>query len=57
VDITKAVPASAYLFDHIIDISMRRLDAKELNENGNDLIYGLKPDPAGKERRDFITKR
>lgn len=57
INTTKAVPESAYLFDHILDISMRRLDAKEVNENGDDLIYGLKPDPSGKEWRDFITKR
>ncbi len=57
IDTTKAVPSSAYLFDHILDVSMRRLDAKEANENGSDLIYGLKPDPSGKEWRDFITKR
>ena len=57
IDTKKAVPSSAYLFDHILDISIRRLDAKEANENGDDLIYALNPDPSGKEWRNFITKR
>ena len=53
----QSVPSSAYLFDHIFDVSIRRLDAKEENENGNNLVYGLKPDALWKEWRDFITKR
>lgn len=53
---TRNVPSSSSLFDHILDVSLRRLDAKEENENGEDLIYGLDPDPMGKERRTYITK-
>jgi|GEM_PF-2970645 len=26
-------PSSTYLLDHILDVSLRRLDAKEKNEN------------------------
>jgi len=54
---TTGVPSSLYLLDHILDVSLRRLDAKEKNKNGEDLIYGLEPDPIGKERRDFITEQ
>ena len=49
-------PDSAYLYDHILDVSMRRLDAKTKNENGKNLIYWLTPDEKGKEWREFITK-
>ena len=49
-------PSSTYLLDHILDVSLRRLDAKEKNENWDNLIYGLEPDTMGKERRSFITK-
>jgi hypothetical protein len=50
------VPSSSSLLDHILDVSLRRLDAKEENENGEDLIYGLDPDPMGRERRIYITE-
>lgn len=50
-------PSSAYLYDHILDVSMRRLDAKQENENGEDLIYGLVPDSAWLDWRNFITDR
>ncbi len=50
-------PMSAYLYDHILDVSMRRLDAKEAGKNGEDLIYGLLPDQTGKGWREFITKQ
>lgn len=40
---------SAYLFDHLIDISMRRLDGNKA------LAYGLEPDPTGSERRTKIN--
>lgn len=50
-------PNSVYLFDHIFDIIVRRLDAKEQNQNGEDLIYGLKPDKDWQEWRQFITKQ
>ncbi len=48
-------PQSKYLFDHILDIWLRRLDAKIENENGENLIYGLNPDTIGSEWREFIT--
>lgn len=50
-------PSSTYLYDHILDVSMRRLDAKQENDNWLDLIYGLEPDPTGKIWREFITKQ
>jgi len=49
-------PSSAYLFDHILDVSIRKLDAKVEDENGKNLLYNLEPDTVGKEWRDFITK-
>ncbi len=42
-------PESAYIFDHLLDVTMRRLDGIQK------LAYGLQPDPTGKERRDYIT--
>lgn len=56
INIEWSFPASAYLFDHILDISIRRLDAKWENQNGKNLIYDLAPDPKWKIWRDFITK-
>lgn len=50
-------PSSSYLYDHILDVSMRRLDAKVKNENGEDLIYKLAPDETWKLWREFITKQ
>ena len=44
-------PQSTYLFDHILDVYLRRLDAKE------GLLYGLEPDEIRKEWRDFIMAR
>lgn len=40
-------PKSAYLFDHLLDISMRRLDGIQ------SLAYGLTPDTAGKNWRTY----
>ncbi len=48
-------PSSVYLYDHIIDVSMRRLDAKQKNDNWEDLIYWLDPDVSWLEWRTFIT--
>lgn len=45
----KLYPKSAYLFDHLLDVTMRRLDGVQ------SLAYGLEPDKAGKARRDYIT--
>lgn len=50
-------PQSIYLFDHILDVYLRRLDAKQQNDNWNDLLYGLEPDWSWLEWREFITKR
>lgn len=44
-------PESIYLFDHIFDIYLRKLDAK------TELLYGLEPDWSGKEWREFITEK
>ena len=50
----KIYPESIYLFDHILDIYLRRLDAKQENDNGDDLLYNLEPDSDGKQWREFI---
>lgn len=46
----KEYPESAFIFDHIVDITMRRLDGYA------PLAYGIAPDPTAKERRELITK-
>lgn len=43
-------PESEFLFDHLLDITMRRLDGI------TGLAYNLAPDPTGLERRTKITK-
>jgi hypothetical protein len=43
-------PESPYFFDQLLDVTMRRLDGTQ------SLAYGLVPDPAGKQRREFITE-
>ncbi len=48
-NLPKQYMESAYLFDHLIDISMRRLDGNK------ELAYGLEPDPTGSERRTKIN--
>lgn len=51
IDTKRKVPESPYLYDHLVDIGMRRLDAFP-----NDALrYGLAPDPTGKKRGDIIT--
>lgn len=40
-------PKSPYFFDHLFDITMRRLDGVQ------SLAYGLEPDPTGKARREY----
>ena len=42
-------PESVYIFDHIFDIYLRSLDAKD------ELLYGLDADWSGREWRDYIT--
>ncbi|MFZ2150704.1 MAG: hypothetical protein WAZ12_00080 [Candidatus Absconditicoccaceae bacterium] len=45
-------PDSKFLYDHLVDIGLRRLDAMEK------LLYeGTTPDPIGKERREFINTK
>mgnify|MGYP006948910720 CR=1 FL=1 len=56
IDDNLSFPSSAYLYDHILDVSMRRLDAKAESDNGADLMYWLEPDKSWKKWRDFITK-
>ncbi len=53
----KFYPESIFLFDHILDVYLRRLDAKQQNDNWDDLLYDLEPDLSGKDWRDFITNR
>ncbi len=43
-------PKSAFFFDQLLDVTMRRLDGVK------SLAYNLEPDQAGKERRDYITQ-
>lgn len=50
-------PESIYLFDHILDVYLRRLDAKQKDDNWEDLLYGLKPDEMWAEWRKFIIER
>lgn len=50
-------PESIYLFDHILDVYLRRLDAKQENDNWKDLTYGLDPDSVWKDWREFIIER
>ncbi|MEI7918858.1 MAG: hypothetical protein WCH65_01225 [bacterium] len=49
-NLPKLYPKSAYFFDQLLDVTMRRLDGVQ------NLAYGLPPDPAGKQRREYITK-
>jgi hypothetical protein len=46
----KPYPPSAFLFDHLFDVTMRRLDGIQ------SLAYGLEVDPTGKARREYINK-
>lgn len=48
-------PESQYLFDHLIDIMFRRLDAKDSDVNWWNLMYNLTPDPTWLTRRNWIT--
>ena len=50
-------PESVYLFDHILDVYLRRLDAKQKDDNWEDLLYGLEPDEMWAEWRNFIIER
>ena len=43
-------PESVYIFDHILDIYLRRLDAKD------NLLYGLSADSSWQEWREFIIE-
>lgn len=49
---TKNFPESLFLYDHLLDVSFRRLDA--YTDPG--LRYDIDPDPTGQERRAFITQ-
>jgi len=49
-NLPKIYPESAYLFDQILDVMMRRLDGNK------ELAYGLEPDPTGSARRQNITE-
>ena len=49
-NIKQPFPESAFLFDHLIDVTMRRLDGI------TGLAYNLNPDPTALERRTKITE-
>jgi hypothetical protein len=49
-NIKQPYPESAYLFDHLVDVSMRRLDGI------TGLAYNISPDPTAMERRKKITE-
>lgn len=55
-DESAVFPESMYLFDHLLDIYLRRLDAKQEDANWWDLTYWLEPDPLWKEWREFISQ-
>lgn len=46
----KPYPPSAYFFDHLFDVTMRRLDGVQ------SLAYGVEADPAGKAWREYINQ-
>lgn len=46
----KPYPPSAYFFDHLFDVTMRRLDGVQ------SLAYGVEVDPAGKAWREYINQ-
>ena len=48
-------PDSVFLFDHLLDVYLRRLDAKWQDDNWEDLMYWLQADEKWKERRDAIS--
>ena len=52
----ESYPESIYLFDHIFDVYLRRLDARQEGENWNDLLYELEPDSDGLAWREYITE-
>lgn len=47
---------SPFLFDHILDIYLRRLDAFEKTDSTDDLLYDLDPDIQWRERRKFVVQ-
>ncbi len=47
---------SPFLFDHLLDIYLRRLDAFGKTDTTKDLMYWLEADPQWKERRDFMIE-
>lgn len=48
----KEYPQSKFLYDHLVDVGLRRLDAMD-----NLLYEGVVPDPLWKAWRDFINKK
>lgn len=48
-------PETPFLYDHILDVMLRRLDAKQNDQLGGDLIYKIKPDEVGLEWRTTIN--
>jgi hypothetical protein len=51
------VPKSFYLFDHVFDVLMRRLDGEIAGENCNSLYKDVTPDPKGAEWRERINEK
>ena len=51
------IPNSVYLFDHIFDVLMRKLDGEPFYKNKKMNNQEIQPDPIGKERYEFIKKQ
>lgn len=49
-------PETPFLYDHILDILLRRLDAKQKDDVGGDLIYNLEPDDVWYNWRNSINE-
>lgn len=56
IDIEWTFPDSLFLFDHLLDVYLRRLDAKWKDDNWEDLMYWLTADEKWKLRRDSISQ-
>ncbi len=50
-------PQSIVLFDHLLDVYLRRLDAIQASAWQEDLLYSLDPDTTWAERREYITEQ
>lgn len=54
-NVEKNIMDSPFLYDHLLDIFLRRLDAEQKWEKNEDLLYNLEPDSFGLAWRSFIN--